>query len=185
MLVLILFALFMWFLFRMAKTANKSGNSESSPSTNSSNATTSEVLYTDDSEWQTLYMTDPKRYKVVADYFQSMEKIQKNASLLYQAGITSGEPMDELISQCRENIELFDKWKAMSIDSGEELPVNVPAFKRLAIIYDRQGKYDLELEVCKEAIARGLDMGMESRAAKCAKKLGIELNDDTITAMMK
>lgn len=182
MLIIILFAVLIGFAIHMGNSSQKSNQNKVNES---QLIATDSVINLSDSEKYMKYLTDSKRNKIVADYFNGMDKIKKNASLLYQSGITTGEPIDELIEQCYENIAQYDKWKKIANAEMEELPLNVPAFKRLAIIYDRQSKYDLELEVCKQAIARGLDMGMEARAAKCAKKLGIDLNEDTIQAMMK
>lgn len=55
-------------------------------------------------------------------------------------------------------------------------PGNVPAFKRLAIIYEKQGKYSEAIEICDKAIcfgqiSDGTDGGFKARKEKLISKL--------------
>lgn len=119
---------------------------------------------------------DPEYRAAIDEYFDTADKIRRIASTLYQLQIVDGERMDDLISLCYKNIEQFDKCVFFWNKYHESLPLSSEAFKRLAIIYDRQEVYDKELQICLEALKRGLNhsnMHMQSRAAKCIKKLGI------------
>lgn len=51
---------------------------------------------------------------------------------------------------------------------------NIPAFKRLTIIYEKQGKYDEAIEICNRAIAYGQSVqDFEERKQKLQKKKGV------------
>lgn len=55
------------------------------------------------------------------------------------------------------------------------LPRSYPAFKKLAVIYEKAGKYDEAIEVCKKAIAAGYKQdgtegGMTARVKKLKEK---------------
>ncbi len=50
---------------------------------------------------------------------------------------------------------------------------NIPAFKRLTIIYEKQGKYDEAIEICNRAIAYGQSVqNFKERKQKLQKKNG-------------
>lgn len=77
----------------------------------------------------------------------------------------------------RLNIYL-GKWSALNTqyNGGTDNPTldAVPLYKRLAIIYEKQGKYDEAIQVCRDAIAKGLtddkmQGGFESRIEKLEK----------------
>nr|DAF74069.1 MAG TPA: Protein of unknown function (DUF4236) [Caudoviricetes sp.] len=70
------------------------------------------------------------------------------------------------------------KWSALAVEycGGTDNPTldAVPLYKRLAIIYEKQGKYDEAIQVCRDAIAKGLtddkmQGGFESRIEKLEK----------------
>ncbi len=117
-----------------------------------------------------------KKYEDAMDlYFGNMEKLQTNASILYNLGVTDGEKMDELIKLCYRNIEQFKiacgQWKRY----GESIPPSCPAFERLAIIYERQGKFDDAIKICIEAIKTGLsESDYKKRIARLLKKSGTQ-----------
>jgi tetratricopeptide (TPR) repeat protein len=56
-----------------------------------------------------------------------------------------------------------------------EFLLSVPSFQRLAIIYEKQGKYEEAIDICKLAISYGLKdstkSGFEGRIARLTKKL--------------
>ncbi|RKD85217.1 tetratricopeptide repeat protein [Halopiger aswanensis] len=79
--------------------------------------------------------------------------------LYYKQRDYRDDAIEKCIQYCKEDIEIvddfLDEWKQ---EYGGELP-NIPSFKRMAIIYEKQGRYEEALEVCEMALDRGLDDG--------------------------
>ena len=56
---------------------------------------------------------------------------------------------------------------------GETPPPNAPAFKRLAMLYEKQGRYEESISVCTDALKSGAwGDGMRPRLARMIKKAG-------------
>ena len=96
------------------------------------------------------------------------------------------------IEYCKKDIELFPKFKDAWIKKEEAsakrlnkvFPDYIPreiglpfisSFRRLAIVYEQQGKIEDAIKVCKLAISYGLSdstkTGYEGRLAKLQRKL--------------
>lgn len=113
--------------------------------------------------------------KVMDQYFETSMQIDNLASVLYNLKIKEGPRMDELIALCYKHIEEWKKAKSMWTKFGQPLPAVCNGYKRLAIIYDQQKKYNECLKVCIEAIDEGLHKGNYSaRIARMLKKLEIK-----------
>lgn len=107
-------------------------------------------------------------YNAAIDYYYNLSKTE---------GYKALEKCKEL---CRESIEFTPKALEAFKEEyhGESLldfiPPNVPAFKRLAVIYENEGNYSDAIAVCEEAISLGLrdgtPGGFEARKQKLEKK---------------
>ena len=75
--------------------------------------------------------------------------------LYYKQRDDREDAIEKCIHYCNEDIERIEEF--LSEWDGE--PPRIPAFKRLAIIYENQGEYGAALDICDEAIERGLDDG--------------------------
>ena len=53
---------------------------------------------------------------------------------------------------------------------GESSPTNIPAFKRLAMLYEKQEKFEEAIDICKQACSFGMDE--RSRMIRMIKKAG-------------
>lgn len=115
-------------------------------------------------------------YRQIMDkYYKNMEKIQTNASILYNLGVIDGEKMDDLIQLCYQNIDEFKQSCTQWRRYGESFPPSAPAFERLAIIYERQEKYEEAIKICVQAIKAGLaEDDYKKRIARLLKKSGAE-----------
>lgn len=60
--------------------------------------------------------------------------------------------------------------RSIDMKYGEPSPKNIPPFKRLAMLYERQGKYESSIETCKSAIFLGMDE--RDRMLRMIKKAG-------------
>ena len=104
------------------------------------------------------------------DYYYGLREMQKDA-------------LETCISYCKESIELTPKvLKQMEYQHDEIyerdyefVPPSMPAFKRLAIIYENQQKYDEVIKICEKALELGLrdgtKSGFEGRIERLKKKI--------------
>lgn len=60
--------------------------------------------------------------------------------------------------------------REIDIKYGERTPTNIPAFKRLAMLYERRTNYEKSVDICKQAISLGMDE--RSRMVRMIKKAG-------------
>lgn len=118
--------------------------------------------------------------------------------------------LDNCIECCIKDIEMFPKFKEASIEKDiamlEEVQEiskwrgdkeryledekeineyewkipNVPSFKRLAIIYEKQGKIEEAIQICEKAINYKLQ-AFEGRLEKLLKKSGIKNRESFLT----
>lgn len=80
---------------------------------------------------------------------------------------------------CRKNISHYYIWiKEEMKNKNYQLPTQVDAFKYLAMLYEKQGKFKEAITVCDEAISAkatydGTKGGMEGRKNRLEKKCKI------------
>lgn len=77
---------------------------------------------------------------------------------------------------CISDIALVDQFNREYIrEYGKPLPKSYPSFKKLAVIYEKEGNYTEAIEVCRKAIAAGYKQdgtqgGMSARMNKLKEK---------------
>jgi len=115
-------------------------------------------------------------------YFEGLEKIEAQWSVLSNLGIFTGAQADAFEAACRENVGYYHAMVAdyRQKSPGYEQPAHVPAYVRLAMLYEKQGKYTDAIDVCAEAIrcgaiADGSKGKMYGRLARMIKKSGAEI----------
>lgn len=69
-----------------------------------------------------------------------------------------------------------EKMREINKKYGETTPTNIPALKRLAMLYERQGNYEKSIEICKMACSLGMDE--RSRMLRMIKKAQREPNEE-------
>lgn len=78
---------------------------------------------------------------------------------------------------CKENISQYYNWVEKEMkNKNYQLPTQVDAFKYLAMLYERQGRYKEAISICDEAISVGATYdntksGMEGRRNRLQKKI--------------
>lgn len=109
---------------------------------------------------------------ISSKYYSQMKKIESDWSVLYNSKDYSGTRGKDFEQQCRMNINLYKQMAKIEKSYGETPPANVPAFKRLAMLYEKQGLYEKSADVCKEALNCGANGdGMEARLIRMTKKI--------------
>ena len=82
-----------------------------------------------------------KEVKYVADaYFALLQKIQKDWSVLYNTKHYVGVRANAFEKECLKGIDYYIRMREIDQKYGQSTPVNVPAFTRLAMLYEKQEK---------------------------------------------
>jgi tetratricopeptide (TPR) repeat protein len=109
--------------------------------------------------------------KKVADaYFSQMQKIQEDWSTLYNLGSYTGILANKFEKACLANIANYKEMLRIEKKYGQKTATNIPAFKRLAMLYEKQGRFEDAVEICKQAYSLGMDE--RSRMTRMIKKAG-------------
>ena len=103
-------------------------------------------------------------------YFTLLQKIQMDWSVLYNTNNYLGMRANAFEKVCLQGIDYYKRMREIDQKYGQSTPVNVPAFTRLAMLYEKQEKYEESVLACKEAISLGIDE--RSRMLRMIKKSG-------------
>jgi len=125
-------------------------------------------------------------------YFKGLEEIESIWSVMYNLKITAGEKAELFERKCEENIvDLYSMLEAKrKYGYDDSVPPHVPAYVRLAMLYEKQSRYQEAIDICVEAIKAGaVDDGNKSkmygRLARLIRKSGITVSDEVLTLSMK
>ena len=112
-----------------------------------------------------------KEVKTVSDnYYYLLQIIQREWSVLYNLKSYNGKHAKEFETMCLRDIAYYMEMRQIDLKYNEKTPVNVPAFTRLAMLYEKQGEYEKAAFICKEACVLGIDE--RSRLDRMLKKAG-------------
>ena len=128
---------------------------------------------------------DPKVIRYSKIYYDNLEKLEERYSVLYNLGLIDGDEVNGFINLCKQNILDFNRFKEACKPYNEEMPPSVPAYKRLAMIYEKQGKYREAIEICATAINNGVVSDgtkgrMRGRLARLIRKYDGDLPDSIL-----
>lgn len=112
-----------------------------------------------------------KEVDVVATrYYAKLQEIQNDWSVLYNLKVYTGHIADNLEQKCLANIEDYKEMRRIDKKYRQKTALNIPAFQRLAMLYEKQERFEEAVEVCKQACALGMDE--RGRMARMIKKAG-------------
>ena len=74
------------------------------------------------------------------------------------------------VKDCLSNIAAYKEMLRIDRKYGQKTATNIPALKRLAMLYEKQGRFEDAVNVCKQAYSLGMDE--RSRMARMIKKAG-------------
>lgn len=110
-----------------------------------------------------------KEVKVFSDrYYKQMQEIEEDWSTMYNLSVYTGAIADKLEAKCIANIADYKEMRKIDRKHGQTTATNIPAFKRLAMLYEKQGRLEESISVCKKACSYGMDE--RSRMARMIKK---------------
>ena len=116
-------------------------------------------------------------------YYDLLTKIQRNWSVLYNSKNYTGRSAVAFEQDCLDGIAYFKKMHEIDLKYGETSPQNIPAFCRLAMLYEKQERFEESVAVCKEALIYGMDE--RSRMLRMIKKAGRSLSAEEEAALNK
>lgn len=109
--------------------------------------------------------------KPVSDhYYYLLPLIQSEWSVLYNLKDYSGKRAEKFEKMCLNGISCYIEMREINLKYNEKTALNVPAFTRLAMLYEKQGEYEKAAFICKEACVLGIDE--RSRLVRMLKKAG-------------
>jgi tetratricopeptide (TPR) repeat protein len=117
------------------------------------------------------FMRYQKEVKQVSQtYYAQMNRIQEDWSTLYNLSVYTGFFGERFEKLCLANIANYKEMLRIDKKYGKKTATNIPAFKRLAMLYEKQGRFEEAVEVCKQAYSLGMDE--RSRMVRMIKKAG-------------
>ena len=132
-----------------------------------------------------LKQLDEDLLQEVQKHYLLEEQIKESYTVAREQNGFDSQEMEAVVQLCKEDLSLADKVIEYYARRNQILSTHVyfreynpdyPTYKRLAIIYEKQKKYDAAIEVCKAAIEKsfpddGSEGGMAGRIARLQKKI--------------
>jgi len=125
-------------------------------------------------------------------YFTHIQDIESMWSVMYNLKEMNGEKAYAFELKCKENInELYNMLNAARrTHYDSSMPLYVPAYVRLAMLYEKQERYQDAINICVQAIKAGaIEDGskgkMYGRLARLIRKSGIKANDEVSALLLK
>lgn len=136
-----------------------------------------------------LYQLQMEGYEAVNNaslaYFKTLDDIESMWSVISNLKLTSGPQVDTFVEKCYTNIAQLHNMINLEKTYGHssDVPRSVPAFKRLAMLYEKQGDYENAINICADAIRIGAVNDdtkgkMYGRLARLISKSGLEVSDE-------
>ncbi len=104
-------------------------------------------------------------------YYDGIKQIESGWSLIYNLNDYNGMQAEQFEHLCLENITLYKEMCLINKNYGEKSPPNAPAFKRLAMLYEKRGQYEQSISICIDALQHGAcGDKMQSRLCRMIKR---------------
>ncbi|WP_138268363.1 tetratricopeptide repeat protein [Anaerofustis stercorihominis] len=115
----------------------------------------------EDTSWKqeaAMWNSYDREVKHVADrYFSLHHKIEENWSKLFQSKQYNSKLADIIEKDCIKDIEYYMEMRKIDIKYKLSSPNDIPALRRLAMLYEKQGRYEEAVKACNNAISLGMD----------------------------
>ena len=108
----------------------------------------------------------------IETYYRTLQAIEETWSVLLKENAFATAKGDDYIKLCRQNINELDELLKIT---NRPAPPLIPAYKRLAMLYEKRRNYEDAILVCQEAINKGITGdgtkgGMEGRIERLKSK---------------
>lgn len=125
-------------------------------------------------------------------YFKGLEEIESMWSVLHNLKTFEGDQADIFEMKCKQNISDLHAMLKANANYGfdSSVPPRVPAYVRLSMLYEKQGRYEEAIKICVEAIKAGATTDgnkgkMYGRLARLIRKSGLTVDEETLQLSMK
>ena len=125
-------------------------------------------------------------------YYEHLEKIESMWSVMHNLGTFGGQQASQFEKACVYNIREYHAMVQWDEQNGRNKvpPPHVPAYVRLAMLYEKNSMYDKAIEVCVSAIRCGAyndgSKGkMHGRLARMIKKSGRNVPQEIMRLTME
>lgn len=119
------------------------------------------------------------------EYSASATKIKSEWTAISKEKVYTGRRVELFIGLCNYNIETYRKMVVLENKYNKGHLQEAEGYKRLAMLYEKQGKIDKAISVCKEAIQQGDVRSMPSRLIRMIKRLNREPNEEELNLIQK
>lgn len=138
----------------------------------------------DDIIYERLMETD-RYYKeltpITEKYYPTLDEIEAEWSIMYNLKSFNNSRAEKFEGMCKLSIALYLQMQAVEKKYGEEWPPSAPAFKRLAMLYEKQNKFEESISICKNAIHNKVNLNdAKPRMLRMIKKAGRMPSDDEL-----
>lgn len=128
---------------------------------------------------QPVYVRNP----YADSYYNNMEQIEVMWSVIQNLRAFNGDQAYQLEALCRQNITEYLKLSQFDKNHDIEPPHHAPCCVRLAMLYEKQGRYEEGINLCADSIkagayADGSKGQMYGRLARLIRKSGLNVSDD-------
>ena len=119
------------------------------------------------------------------EYFDSATKIKSEWSVISSEKVYTGHRVELFIELCKHNIEAYRKMVELENKHNKDHLQEAEGYKRLAMLYEKQGEFDKAISICKEAIQQGDVKSMPSRLIRMIRKLNREPTEEEVALIKK
>lgn len=104
------------------------------------------------------------------EYSCTASKIKLEWSEINNEKIYIGLKIESFINLCMENIKAYTKMVELENQYNKDHLQEAEGYKRLAMLYEKQGEFEKSVLICKEAIIMGDKKTMPERLLRMIKK---------------
>lgn len=119
------------------------------------------------------------------EYYSSALKIKSEWSIISKDKVYTGQRVEPFIELCNHNIESYKKMVKLENKYNEDHLQESEGYKRLAMLYEKQGCIEEVVLICKEAILLGDTKSMPSRLDRMIKKLQRQPTEEERNLILK
>jgi len=132
---------------------------------------------------------DEKYQSDLRQYYDFVDKVEQQYSTVHNMGAWSGPNANRLELLCKRNIGMAEGLKDRWVKYKQPLP-RIPAYQRLAMLYEKQEKYFDAANICMIAIQDGFskdstNSGMRGRLARMVKKGKLQATPEMLRELSK
>lgn len=112
---------------------------------------------------------------IVKQHYKCVNREVELYKQVCQASDPFGWAAKELIRVCNDDIAISSEFRKLCVQCNQPIPL-YPAFKYLAMLFEKRGEYQEAISTCEKAIAKGYDdddtkSGMQGRIERLRKKV--------------